>query len=70
MSPLTTLLLLPLITAVLVLLIPGSFRFIIRIVSIAGTALTAILAREELRPQVLHENAARLLGLGAQALGV
>lgn len=44
MSPLTTLVLLPLITALLVLLIPGSFRFIIRIVSIAGTGLTAILA--------------------------
>ncbi|MCC6668262.1 MAG: amidohydrolase family protein [Polyangiaceae bacterium] len=32
--------------------------------------LIATVGREELRPQVLHENAARLLGLGAQALGV
>lgn len=44
MSLLTTIVLSPLITALLVLLIPGSYRFVLRLVAIAGSAVTAILA--------------------------
>jgi NADH-quinone oxidoreductase subunit M len=44
MSPLTSIVLTPLITALIVLLIPGNYRFVLRLVAIAGASVTAVLA--------------------------
>jgi NADH:ubiquinone oxidoreductase subunit 4 (subunit M) len=44
MSLLTLLILVPLLAALLVVLIPGHYRFVIRLVAIAATLATLLLA--------------------------
>ncbi|HEY3916130.1 MAG TPA: NADH-quinone oxidoreductase subunit M [Verrucomicrobiae bacterium] len=44
MSPLTLIFILPLVAALVILLIPGNFRFLIRCVALAGTFLSMLVA--------------------------